>query len=63
MLVFIDDSGDPGFKLNKGSTSHFIISVNKKELPKGVFPTIHPMLVVPATPPSGDSSECKFLYL
>lgn len=27
MLVFIDDSGDPGFKLNKGSTSHFIIAM------------------------------------
>ncbi|MCK5459933.1 DUF3800 domain-containing protein [Candidatus Parcubacteria bacterium] len=27
MLVFIDDSGDPGFKLNKGSTTHFIISM------------------------------------
>ncbi|MBI2315295.1 DUF3800 domain-containing protein [Candidatus Daviesbacteria bacterium] len=26
MLVFIDDSGDPGFKLDKGSTSHFIIA-------------------------------------
>lgn len=27
MLVFIDDSGDPGFKLTKGSTSHFIIAM------------------------------------
>ncbi len=27
MLVFIDDSGDPGFKFDKGSTSHFIISM------------------------------------
>ena len=27
MLVFIDDSGDPGFKLGKGSTSHFIIGM------------------------------------
>lgn len=26
MLVFIDDSGDPGFKLDKGSSSHFIIA-------------------------------------
>ncbi|MDP2684195.1 MAG: DUF3800 domain-containing protein [bacterium] len=26
MLVFIDDSGDPGFKLNKGSTRFFVIS-------------------------------------
>jgi len=27
MLVFIDDSGDPGFKLDKGSTSHFVIAM------------------------------------
>jgi len=27
MLIFIDDSGDPGFKLDKGSTSHFIIAM------------------------------------
>ncbi len=27
MLIFIDDSGDPGFKLEKGSTSHFIIAM------------------------------------
>ncbi|MFH1889993.1 MAG: DUF3800 domain-containing protein [Candidatus Kuenenbacteria bacterium] len=27
MLVFIDDSGDPGFKLDKGSTKFFVISV------------------------------------
>jgi len=27
MLVFIDDSGDPGFKFNKGSTSHFVIAM------------------------------------
>lgn len=26
MLVFIDDSGDPGFKINKGSSKVFIIS-------------------------------------
>ena len=26
MLVFLDDSGDPGFKLDKGSTSHFVIA-------------------------------------
>lgn len=26
MLVFIDDSGDPGFKLDKGSSAHFVIS-------------------------------------
>jgi len=27
MLVFIDDSGDPGFKLDKGSSSHFVIAM------------------------------------
>lgn len=27
MLVFIDDSGDAGFKLDKGSTSHFVIAM------------------------------------
>lgn len=27
MLVFIDDSGDPGFKFDRGSTSHFIIAL------------------------------------
>jgi hypothetical protein len=26
MLFFIDDSGDPGFKLTKGSSSHFVIA-------------------------------------
>lgn len=26
MLVFIDDSGDPGFKFNKGSSRHFVIA-------------------------------------
>ena len=25
-LVFIDDSGDPGFKLAQGSSSHFVIA-------------------------------------
>lgn len=25
MLVFIDDSGDPGFKLDKGSSRFFVI--------------------------------------
>jgi len=25
LLIFIDESGDPGFKLAKGSTSHFVI--------------------------------------
>ncbi len=27
MLVFIDDSGDPGFKIEKGSTPYFVISM------------------------------------
>lgn len=27
MLVFIDDSGDPGFKFNKGSATHFVIGM------------------------------------
>ncbi len=27
MHVFIDDSGDPGFKISKGSTSHFVIAM------------------------------------
>ena len=27
MLIFIDDSGDPGFKLDRGSTSHFVIAM------------------------------------
>lgn len=27
MLVFIDDSGDPGFKLDKGSTHFFVIAM------------------------------------
>ena len=27
MLIFIDDSGDPGFKFNKGSTKFFVISL------------------------------------
>ena len=26
MLVFIDDSGDAGFKLDKGSSKHFVIA-------------------------------------
>ena len=26
-MVFIDDSGDPGFKLDKGSTTHFVIAL------------------------------------
>ena len=26
MLVFIDDSGDPGFKFDQGSTRHFVIA-------------------------------------
>jgi len=27
MLVFIDESGDPGFKTEKGSSSHFVIAL------------------------------------
>src|SRR4030042_6366471 len=27
MLVFIDDSGDPGFKIDKGSTKVFVIAL------------------------------------
>lgn len=27
MLVFIDESGDPGFKLGRGSTSHFVVAM------------------------------------
>ena len=27
MLVFIDDSGDPGFKIEKGSSTHFVIGM------------------------------------
>lgn len=27
MLVYIDDSGDPGFKLEKNSSSHFVIAM------------------------------------
>ncbi len=27
MLVFIDDSGDPGFKMEKGSSTHFVIAM------------------------------------
>lgn len=27
MILFIDDSGDPGFKLDQGSTTHFVIAV------------------------------------
>lgn len=27
MLVLIDESGDPGFKITKGSTSHFVVSM------------------------------------
>jgi hypothetical protein len=26
MLIFIDDSGDPGFKFDKGSSTHFVIA-------------------------------------
>ena len=35
MFVFIDESGDAGFKINKGSSSHFIVTLvlfaDKKE--------------------------------
>lgn len=27
MLIFIDDSGDPGFKIKKGSSTHFVITM------------------------------------
>ena len=27
MIVFIDDSGDPGFKIEKGSSTHFTIAM------------------------------------
>lgn len=27
MIIFIDDSGDPGFKFDRGSTSHFVIAM------------------------------------
>lgn len=27
MMVYIDDSGDPGFKIEKGATSHFVIAM------------------------------------
>ncbi len=27
MLVFIDDSGDPGFKFEKGSSKYFVIAL------------------------------------
>ena len=27
MLIFIDESGDPGFKLARGSTSHFVVAM------------------------------------
>jgi hypothetical protein len=27
LLVFIDESGDPGFKLGRGSTSHFVVAM------------------------------------
>jgi Protein of unknown function (DUF3800) len=26
MLVFVDDSGDPGFKVERGSSSHFVVA-------------------------------------
>lgn len=27
MLIFIDDSGDPGFRIEKGSSTHFVIAM------------------------------------
>lgn len=27
MLIFIDESGDPGFKLGRGSSSHFVVAM------------------------------------
>lgn len=27
MLIFVDDSGDPGFRIEKGSSSHFVIAM------------------------------------
>jgi len=27
MLIFVDDSGDPGFKLEKGSSRYFVIAM------------------------------------
>jgi hypothetical protein len=27
LLIFIDESGDPGFKLTRGSTSHFVVAM------------------------------------
>lgn len=27
MLVLIDESGDPGFKLVRGSSSHFVVAM------------------------------------
>jgi len=27
MLIFIDESGDPGFKISRGSSSHFVIAL------------------------------------
>ena len=27
MLIFIDDSGDPGFKFDRGSSGYFIIAM------------------------------------
>ena len=115
-LVFIDESGDAGFKFEKESSNYFIISavifndfleaektavaikdmrrkegfpdnvefkfnkskrrirekffeavkifdfkiryliVDKRKKPRRAFPGLFPMLVVPATPPSGNSS-------
>ena len=27
MLIFVDDSGDPGFRIEKGSSTHFVIAM------------------------------------
>lgn len=95
MLVFIDDSGDPGFKINRGSSRYFVIALvifkdeleaektavaikelrrsfkfpdysgrlNNKKQPRRAISDHVPILVVPGTPPSGDSSGYRSLYL
>ena len=35
MLVFVDESGDPGLKLNKGSSAYFIVALVLFEEEKG----------------------------
>ncbi len=34
MLVFVDESGDPGLKLDKGSSKYFIVTLVVFEDPK-----------------------------